>query len=372
MPKVLLVANVAKEHVLKFHVPTIKHLTEQGWMVDVACGGKEEVPYCRRQIELPIDRSPFKTHFCKAINQLKEEIAEEKYDIVYCHTEIGGIVARLAARKFRKNGTKVVKLDHGFYFFKGASWLTWLIHYPIDKLLSNFTDTFILINKEDYNFASKHFHYCKTRLIDGIGIDRNKFTGSVPSNIRKTYREQWEVPYDACVLIYLAEVSDNKNQYYLLQGLKRLLKRDENIYLVLAGRDLSGGTFQRMAEKLDVMDHVRMLGWRNDVKALYCASDICTASSIREGFGINIVEAMCCGLPVVATNNRGHSTIIRDGVNGLLTDLSDVNTFVVAVERLSANNELKKKLVENANADIEKFFCDNIVMRIEKILSEKE
>ena len=371
MKKLLLVANVAKEHVLKFHVPTIKALVEDGWQVDVACGGKEEIPHCRRQIELPIDRSPFKTHFFKAVKQLKKVIADERYDIVYCHTEVGGIVARLAARKFRKQGIKVIKLDHGFYFFKGASWLTWLIHYPIDKLLSYYTDTFILINKEDYNFATKHFHYCTTRLIDGIGIDRNKFADNVPSDVRKTYREQWGVPNDACVLIYLAEISDNKNQYYLLRGLKRLLERDENIYLVLAGRDLSEGAFQQMAEKMNVMDHLRMLGWRNDVKALYCASDICTASSIREGFGINIVEAMACGIPVVATKNRGHSTIIRNGENGLLTDLNDIDSFVDAVDKLRTDDDLKEKLVTTAYAELEKFFSDKIVEKIENILSEK-
>ena len=53
----------------------------------------------------------------KGISLLKKEIAENSYDIVYCHTEVGGIVGRLAARTFRKKGVKVVKLDHGFYFY---------------------------------------------------------------------------------------------------------------------------------------------------------------------------------------------------------------------------------------------------------------
>ena len=69
-PKILLVANVAKEHVLKFHVPTIKKLVEKGWVVDVACGGKEEIPYCHRHIVLPIDRSPFKGNLFNGIKQL--------------------------------------------------------------------------------------------------------------------------------------------------------------------------------------------------------------------------------------------------------------------------------------------------------------
>ena len=126
MKKLLLVANVAKEHVLKFHVPTIKALVEDGWMVDVACGGKEEIPYCRMQYELPIDRSPFKTHFIKAIKQLRHLIEAEKYDIVYCHTEVGGIVARLAASKSRKKAQKWSNWTMAFIFSKellcGIGW----------------------------------------------------------------------------------------------------------------------------------------------------------------------------------------------------------------------------------------------------------
>ena len=57
--RVLLVANVVREHVLKFHVPTIKALRAQGWTVDVAASGDEDVPYCDRQIRGVWKRSPF-------------------------------------------------------------------------------------------------------------------------------------------------------------------------------------------------------------------------------------------------------------------------------------------------------------------------
>lgn len=56
-------------------------------------------------------------------------------------------------------------------------------------------------------------------------------------------------------------------------------------------------------------------------------SDICVTSSIRECFGLNIVEAMYCGLPVVASNNSGHSSIINDGVNGFIVEHKDTDAF---------------------------------------------
>ena len=71
-PKILLVANVSKEHVLKFHVPTIKALTDDGWHVDVACAGEEEVPYCNTQFKMSWKRSPFNFALFKGIKELKK------------------------------------------------------------------------------------------------------------------------------------------------------------------------------------------------------------------------------------------------------------------------------------------------------------
>ena len=100
--KLLLVANVVKEHVLKFHVPTIKALKAQGWTVDVAASGEEDVPYCDRQIRGVWKRSPFTLDTLRGVRQLRRLLEEEHYDIVYCHTPVGALVARLAALGARK------------------------------------------------------------------------------------------------------------------------------------------------------------------------------------------------------------------------------------------------------------------------------
>lgn len=367
-PKILLVANVAKEHVLKFHVPTIKKLVEKGWVVDVACGGKEEIPYCHRNIVLPIDRSPFKGNLFNGIKQLKREIKNNCYDIIYCHTEVGGIVGRMAARSFRKYGVKVVKLDHGFYFYKGAKWFTWALHFPVDKILSKVTDSFITINQEDYNLVKHHFKYCKSYIIDGIGVDPGRFDIHEREGIRKTYRAKLNIPQDAVVLIYLAELSKNKNQILLMNALKLALKERKDIFLVLAGIDHTDGEYSEYACKAGIEKNVFFLGWRSDVNKLYAMSDICTASSIREGFGLNLVEAMYCGLPVIASNNRGHATIIRNGENGYLVDKDDVETFAQRILSLSNDMSLRKQFIEIAQAEIFKYSSDSITEKIYEIL----
>lgn len=369
-PRILLVANVGKEHVLKFHVPTIKMLVEHGWHVDVACSGEEEIPYCNHHFIMSYKRSPFNLAIFKGIKELIQIIADGKYDIVYCHTPVGGLAARIASREARKNGTKVIYMAHGYHFFEGAPKKNWVIYYPIEKIMSWLTDSIILINQEDYSLTKKNFSNCNAYLLDGIGVATQRFIVEDKQAVRAEYRRKMNIPEDANVLIYLAELLPNKNQTFLMRVFKRVLETNKNTYLVLAGFDHSNGQFKKYAEEIGIKAYVRFLGWREDVGNLYAMADICTATSIREGFGLNLVEAMFCGIPVIATKNRGHVTIIRDGKNGFLVDLDDEELFAKRILQLIEDKELRQKFVECGNREKDRYSSDTVVSEIKKILEE--
>lgn len=369
-PRVLLVANVAKEHVLKFHIPTIKSLKDDGWYVDVACSGDEKIPYCDHQYHMSYKRSPFTYSTLKGVMELKKIINKGCYDIIYCHTPVGGFAARLASIKARKRGTKVVYFAHGYHFYKHAPIQNWLLYYPIEKLLSMITDSIILINNEDYELTKRKFKTCRAYKIDGIGVDMTRFNIDDREGVRKDYRRQFGIPQDATVLIYLAELFPNKNQTFLMNVLKKVHEKEKNVYLILAGVDHTAGKFEKYAESIGGKKYIKFLGWREDVGNLYATADICTATSIREGFGLNLVEAMACGLPVVATNNRGHETIIRDGENGFLVTIGDIDTFANRILLLIHDKCLRKKFVRVCNDEKSKYSSEVAVANIKSILSE--
>ena len=127
--------------------------------------------------------------------------------------------------------------------------------------------------------------------------------------------------------------------------------------------------FAKYAEELNIENHVRYLGWRNDIRNLYYMSDICTASSIREGFGLNIAEAMLCSTPVIATKNRGHNTIIKDGHNGYLINQGDENAFAEKILSLINNEKKREMLISNASRDAEKYTTDVVLKDLYNILS---
>ena len=369
--KLLLVANVAKEHVLKFHVPTIKMLKEEGWQVDVACSGEEEIPYCDHQYRMSYKRSPFNLALFKGIRELKTIIKNGQYDIVYCHTPVGGIAGRIAAKGARKQETEVIYMAHGYHFYKGAPLLNWLLYYPVEKHLSRYTDKIILINQEDYELTKAKFKNGSTYFVPGIGVDLSRLQVEDPVAVRTQYRSEMNIPEDAAVLIYLAELLPNKNQTFLMRVLKRILETDQNVYLVLAGFDHTDGAFEAYAEELGIKDHVRFLGWREDVANLLTMADICTATSIREGFGLNLVEAMYLGLPVVAAKNRGHETIVRDGENGVLIDQGDEAGFEKAVLKMIQDEAWRKQLTETAAKEVWKYSSEEVLKQLKEILLEE-
>ena len=368
--KVLLVANVVKEHVLKFHVPTIRYLKEQGWTVDVAASGEEDVPHCDHQFRGVWKRTPFTLDTIRGIFQLRRIIDEGHYDIVYCHTPVGALVARLAAGKARAKGTKVVYFAHGFHFFTGAPLINWLVYFPMEWLLSWKTDLLIATNHEDYSRLLKRFPKRLNKAhIASLGVDFGRLDVENRQQCRTDKRREWDIPEDALVLIYVAELIANKNQKMLLEMLQKVKEKRTDTYLVLVGPDHADGHVQRLAQQMGVADSVVFTGWRSDIGACLCAADIAVASSIREGLGLNIVESMYCGLPVVATNNRGHVSVIDDGVNGFLVQVGDSEKMAQRVLELAENSKMREQF---AGANISEFGVDVITKKIYETLNQVE
>lgn len=364
--KLLLVANVAKEHINKFHIPIIKEFKKQGWQVDVACSADDSVDECDHLIGMCWRRTPFSLDTVKGISQLSKFLRNHKYDIIYCHTPVGGLIARLAAREARKHGTKVIYCAHGFHFFQGAPLINWVIYYPMERILAHFCDAVFTVNEEDYNLAHRKFtSKARIVLVPEVGVNFGRLNIASPKNAREKYRKELGIDDNTTALIYVAELLPNKNQKMLVDTLKLLIDRGVDACLILPGPDHSDGELYEYVASVGLTDYVRLLGWRNDIGQLLYACDICTASSIREGFGINLVEAMYCGLPVIATNNRGHRMVIENGKNGFLVEINDIDSMANSVETLIRDNEIRQRFIK---ADVKKYDCNYIASQLyEKI-----
>lgn len=343
--KILLVANYAKEHINKFHLPFIQKCNELGWTVDVACKADAEVPGAHHLFNLPMERNPYRIQTFSAIRQLKEIIQKEQYDVVHCHTYAGKFIGILAASTYRKNGLKVFYTSHGFQYYKGAHWYDWLVFLPIDKWLISKTDLLITINSEDTDVAKKyHFQVPKIEKCP-CGIKLDKFQQASTKD-RKQVLDEFGILECSTVLIYVAELNSNKNQAMLLRMYEKASKTIDQLYMLLVGPDHSDGKIPKLAEKYN--GHVICTGWRSDVPDLIRASDYAVPSSKREGLGINVLEYMYCRVPVIATDNRGHRESVQNGVTGMLVQSNDDTAMARELIKLYRDPEQKKKMVEEA------------------------
>jgi glycosyltransferase EpsD len=352
-------------HFRAFHLPYLKWLKEQGWEVHIAASGKLDLPYVDKKYDIPIQRSPLHKANLSAYKQLKEIIHKNQYKIIHCHTPMGGVLTRLAAKRVRKNGTKVIYTAHGFHFCKGVPFTNWLIYYPIEKVLSNYTDTLITINKEDYKLAlGCHFKAKNIEHVHGVGVNIEKFH-PVNAIQKNQLRKQYGYKDDEFLMFYAAEFNKNKNQQLLIRSLELVKAQVPNVKLLLAGEGPLLRECQELTAQLGLDKMIDFLGYRNDIDSLLKMCDCAVGSSIREGLPVNIMEAMACGLPVVATDNRGHRELVLDQKNGWVIANQNVLEFAGRLVSLAQNRELGVELGLNSR---------NIILAtygVQQVLGEK-
>ena len=345
MKKALYVATVVKTHIMEFHIPYLKMLKEMGWETAVAARNDYEnpadclIPYCDKYYDIPFERNPILPGNIKAFQMLKKIIDEGDYDIIHCHTPVGALLTRLAARDTRKRGTKVIYTAHGFHFYSGAPLKNWLLYYPPEWLCAHWTDVLITINREDYERAKKHLHAKRVEYIPGVGIDVNRFMNVHIDRTAK--REEIDVPVDAILLMSVGELNKNKNHSIIIKALSNIENR--KIHYAIAGRGPLLNELRNLTVKKNVQHQVHFLGYRYDIPELYAIADICVFPSIREGLGLAAVEGMATGLPVIVSDNRGTRGFLTPE-NAITCRYDDVDAFAQAIRQLSEDKEHRERM----------------------------
>lgn len=356
--KLLIVANYAKEHINKFHLSTIAKFREEGWQVDVACNADAPIPGANHVFHLPAGRNPYHPRTLRCIRELKKILAENAYDAIHCHTPTGQLVGVVAAECVRKRGWdgRLIITFHGLHYYKGSSALSKLL-IPTDKYITSHADYVFSVNREDLDFMRNHGYQLKQSSFCPPSVNFEKYADAEAFRaLRTETRQEFGLTDEYLVLTYVAELNENKNQTLLLDALVLLKQKLPNVRLLLIGPDHSDGKMQRAIEKRGLLHDVILTGWRDDVCRLLSACDIYTASSIREGFGVNLIEASLCGLPVIATDNRGHREIISDGKNGYLVPLKKPSALAERVLALASDAPLRVRLVQCGGETITELF----------------
>lgn len=340
MKKVLFVATV-QSHISQFHRPLAEMLHRHECEIHIAARNNLaeknglKLDFAEKIFDVPFQRSPFTPANLKAYRILKEIIDEGGYDVVHCNTPVGGVLGRFAARTARKHGTKVFYTAHGFHFYQGAPLKNWLIWYPVEKFMSRYADKLLTITEEDYLLAKDRFSTEVVRT-HGVGANSSKY---YPFPSEECARQKKELGYekDAKLILCTGELNRNKNQITAIRAVKLAAGKFPEIRLLLAGNGPSLQNLKNAVHELDMEKYVDFLSYRTDLERFVNISDIVLSCSLREGLPMNIVEGMLCGKPVVASDNRGHRELIRNGENGFLIPLRDPESAAKTILNILQN-----------------------------------
>lgn len=364
--KVLFIASVAV-HLHAFHRPYLKWFYEQGYEVHVACRGSFSDPNVSKVWDIKFERSPLSLSHLSSLFELRKIINENNYSLITCHTPMASVLSRLASVEARKKGTQLIYTAHGFHFFKGGSKWSWLTYYPVEVTMSYLTDAIVCINQEDLDIISqKGSSSTDYYLIPGIGVDPRRF--EPPSQEQKmSLRESFEINEDTFVMIYVAEFIERKNHRLLIDAIKLLSSRMDNFVVLLAGRGVLLKEIKQYVLDNSLDKQVRFLGFVNDVEKYYQVSDVALSASRQEGLGINLVEAMMCGVPVIATIDRGHRTVIDHEDNGILVPQNDPKALSDAIYKMYDDQEFRHRMSVEAIKKAAKFEIKNSLKTMSKI-----
>ena len=334
--------------------------------MDYCSAGEEKVFDCVNQYSISIARSPFSLKNIKAYKELKKILEENHYEILHCHTPMGGVIGRLAAKELWREGKiKVIYTAHGFHFYKGAPLLNWILYYSMEKWLCHYEDTLVTINNEDFERTKK---WGRTYKIDGVGVNLSRFHPCSKEE-KFSFRKEFGFSANDFIITVVAECNKNKNQIMLVRNIDKLKTFIPNLKVLLIGKETLPIVRKYVTENL-LFDTVQFLGYRNDVEKLTMISDIAFSSSLREGLPVNIIEAMACGIPVVCSDNRGHRSLIKDGESGYIFSLNSDKEMVDAIRKLSEQPALREQFGKINLEESKKYSVDIAITNMATIYNE--
>lgn len=214
-----------------------------------------------------------------------------------------------------------------------------------NRFIINWATDVVAISSDTKKRAEEHYRIRKDIKIINYGFD--------PPQGSKCRRDALGLSDQKYYLIAVGRLVERKGFEYLIRALQRL---PTEIHLLLIGDGPQDRELRAAALQAGVSERVSFLGYqtRERIWQYLQAADCFVLSSLHEGLGIVVQEAMSAGLPVVATDNGGQVDLIRDGRNGILVKPMDPAGLASAIEKIHAERERATEMGRNNRRDIER------------------
>jgi glycosyltransferase involved in cell wall biosynthesis len=249
----------------------------------------------------------------KALLELIAELRNGHFDIVHTHSSKAGAWGRIAAH--RVGVPAIVHTFHGFPFHNFQSWPLRATYVEVEKRLGRITDQFLAVGGAVAAQAIS-LKIAPAERIRAIASAIEIDIPQVSESSRIAARRLLGLPEDAMVIGTVGRLAPQKAPHDMVAAVEAMGRRD--VYFVWVGGGPLLEATRRLIERRGLAGRFLLLGERRDVGALLPAFDVFALASLYEGLPCSIVEAMTCGVPVVATAVNAVPEVVVAGRTGLL------------------------------------------------------
>jgi glycosyltransferase involved in cell wall biosynthesis len=296
-----------------------------------------------------------------------------KHQVDLIHAHGGNFIAELAGLRYAKRKENPFILTyHGdavetYGGIIRRFCVSFYIKHLLDRVLS-YADV-IISPSEYYINESRFLGKYRDKIVvipNGINIVESDIVYS-----KEKCKEKLGLPLDGSIILFLGNLVPYKGPDVLVKAMSRIVKDVPDTKLFFVGKGVMRDELEMLSKKLGVEKNVKFTGFVEEgLKHFYYrAADVFVLPSTMstESFGIVNLEAMACGVPIVASRIGGIPDVVKDGENGLLVPPRDSNALADAIIYLLENEEVRNKMGKNGRKKVEVYSWERIAEETEKV-----
>jgi len=271
-------------------------------------------------------------------------IRKHNIDIIHSHSGC----SFYAAVAGRLGGAKViVHTDHGRLV---PDRLGLILE---DKIASMLINKYVAVSKELSDYLQSKVKIHKDKLLTIInGIDTEVFKPLSYDEVSNVKREL-DLAEDTEIIGTVCRLDPVKNLVFMIRALEGIFKKRKKTILLIIGEGQEKKNIEDTIDKIGLTEKIILMGERRDIARIMPIFNIFVLPSLSEGTSMTILEAMSCGIPVIASLVGGNSTIVREGINGHLFPLDRPDILVDRVVKLLNDKEKAKEMGKEARKIVE-------------------